>query len=269
MRPLENRVAVVTGATGVIGRAVARELAESGASVALVARNAERLHETRAALSDHASAIESWSADVRDAEQLAHVREEVVARWGSIDVLVNLAGGNLAAATIADDVSPLALDLDAFREVLELNLVGTVSAILSFGPALVASEADDRSIVNVSSVAASRALTRVGGYGAAKAGVESVTRWFAVEFARRTIPIRVNAVAPGFVLGEQNRSLLLDAEGSPTERAGKIVRQTPMGRLASAEEVGEGVVWLCSPESRFVTGAVIPVDGGFGAFSGV
>jgi NAD(P)-dependent dehydrogenase (short-subunit alcohol dehydrogenase family) len=267
--PLENRVAVVTGASGAIGTAVSRVLAESGARVALVARNPESLHETELALGDHAAAIGVWPADVRASHELERVREDVVARWGSIDVLVNLAGGNLASASLADEASPFDLDLGAFREVVELNLVGVVAAILAFGPALAASETDDRAIVNVSSVGATRALTRVGGYGAAKAGVESITRWFAVEFARRRIPIRVNAIAPGFVLGGQNRALLLDDAGNPTERTTKIIRQTPMGRLGSADEIGDGVVWLCSRESRFVTGAVIPIDGGFGAFSGV
>jgi NAD(P)-dependent dehydrogenase (short-subunit alcohol dehydrogenase family) len=268
-RRLENRVAVVTGASGVIGRAVAHALAEAGAHVALVARTAESLRETELALRDYASSVSSWPADVRALEQLTQVREDVVARAGSIDTLVNLAGGNIPAATLADDASPLDLDLGAFREVLELNLVGSVSAIIAFGPALVASAAEERTIVNVSSASATRALTRVGGYGAAKAGVESITRWFAVEFARRNIPIRVNAIAPGFVLGVQNRSLLLDAAGDPTERATKIVAQTPMGRFGSADEIADAVTWLCSRESRFVTGAVIPVDGGFGAFSGV
>jgi NAD(P)-dependent dehydrogenase (short-subunit alcohol dehydrogenase family) len=266
---LGGRVAVVTGASGALGRAVAQRLAEAGARVALVARTPANLHATELALAEHASAVGSWAADVLAQEELERVREEVVARWGSVDVLVNLAGGNVPAATLDDDDSPLDLDLQAFRDVVELNLLGTVAATVTFGQALAASPADDRAIVNVSSVSATRALTRVGGYGAAKAGVESITRWFAVEFARRGIPIRVNAIAPGFVLGEQNRRLLLDDAGRPRERASRIIERTPMGRLGEPDDIGESVVWLCSPESRFVTGAVVAVDGGFGAFSGV
>lgn len=266
---LRDRVAVVTGASGSIGREVVRELAEAGARVELVARNAESLRETERALGDYASLITSWPADVLVPGQLEQIRDQVVARSGSIDVLVNLAGGNIPAATVADDESPLDLDLGAFREVLELNLLGTVGAIVAFGPALAASASEDRTIVNVSSMSATRALTRVGGYGAAKAGVESITKWFAVEFARRGIAIRVNAIAPGFVCGAQNRSLLFEADGTPTERGRTIVAHTPMGRLGAADDIAGAVVWLCSPESRFVTGTVVAIDGGFGAFSGV
>jgi NAD(P)-dependent dehydrogenase (short-subunit alcohol dehydrogenase family) len=266
---LDGRVAVVTGASGAIGSAVARGLGGAGARVALLARREEPLaalaHELTAAGVEAAA----WTADVSDADRLAAVRGEVVARWGSVDLLLNVAGGNLPAATLPDDASPFDLDLGAFRDVLELNLTGAVVATAAFGPALAASPRDDRAIVNVSSMAALRAITRVGGYGAAKAGIESLTRWLAVEFGRRRLPIRVNAVAPGFFVGDQNRALLLQPDGTPTERGRTIVEHTPLARLGEPADLVSTVVWLCSPGARFVTGVVVPVDGGFGAFSGV
>jgi NAD(P)-dependent dehydrogenase (short-subunit alcohol dehydrogenase family) len=265
---LDGRVAVVTGASGAIGSAVARGLGGAGARVALLARREEPLaalaHELTAAGVEAAA----WTADVSDADRLAAVRGEVVARWGSVDLLLNVAGGNLPAATLPDDASPFDLDLGAFRDVLELNLTGAVVATAAFGPALAASPRDDRAIVNVSSMAALRAITRVGGYGAAKAGIESLTRWLAVELGRRREPIRVNAVAPGFFVGDQNRALLLQPDGTPTERGRTIVEHTPLARLGEPADLVSTVVWLCSPGARFVTGVVVPVDGGFSAFSG-
>ena len=266
---LDGRVAVVTGASGAIGSAIARGLGSAGARVALVARREEPLAAVARELTEAGVEAGAWTADVSDAARLAAVRQEVVARWGSVDLLLNVAGGNVAAATLRDDVSPFGLDVEAFRDVVELNLAGTVAATAAFGPALTASPRYDRAIVNVSSMAASRAITRVGGYGAAKAGIESFTRWLAVELGRRAMPIRVNAVAPGFFVGEQNRALLLQPDGTPTERGRTIVGHTPLGRFGEPADLVSTVVWLCSPGARFVTGVVVPVDGGFSAFSGV
>jgi NAD(P)-dependent dehydrogenase (short-subunit alcohol dehydrogenase family) len=266
---LDGRVAVVTGGSGAIGSAIARGLGAAGARVALLARREEPLAAVARELADTGVDAAAWTADVSDAERLAAVRDEVVARWGSVDLLLNVAGGNVAAATLADDASPFGLDPEAFREVVELNLTGVVTATAAFGPALAASPRHDRAIVNVSSMAALRAITRVGGYGAAKAGVESLTRWLAVELGRRRMRIRVNAVAPGFFVGDQNRALLLRPDGTPTERGRTIVEHTPLGRLGEPADLVSTVVWLCSPGARFVTGVVVPVDGGFSAFSGV
>ena len=184
-----------------------------------------------------------------------------------IDVLVNCAGGNVAAAAVPDDTSPFDVPIEAYRDVIDLNLVGTLLPIRVFGPAMRASAGC--SIVNVSSLAAGRALTRVGGYGAAKAAVESITRWLAVELARRGTGIRVNAITPGFVIGDQNRSLLIGDDGELTARGATIVEHTPLRRLGEPEELVSTVVWLASDGARFVTGIVVPVDGGFSAFSGV
>jgi NAD(P)-dependent dehydrogenase (short-subunit alcohol dehydrogenase family) len=247
---LDGRVAVVTGASGVLGGAIARGLAAAGAQVALLARRRDRLEALAAELGGIALA-----ADVLDRGRL----EEARGRLDRVDLLVNAAGGNQAAATGAFFELPPA----AFDEVLQLNFTGTVLPCQVFGAAM----EEGGAIVNVSSLAAHRALTRVAGYGAAKAAVENLTRWLAVELAPRGV--RVNAIAPGFFVGEQNRALLLDESGRLTERGERIVSLTPAGRFGEPHEVAGTVVWLCSAAAAFVTGVVVPVDGGFDAFSGV
>jgi NAD(P)-dependent dehydrogenase (short-subunit alcohol dehydrogenase family) len=263
---LEGTVAVVTGASGAIGSSLARGFAGAGARVALLARRKEPLEALARELGSDALAC---PVDILDETQLAAARDAIVERFGRADILVNVAGGNVPRATLGVDASPFGLDLGAVREVVELNLMGALTTIVAFGPALRASESADRSILNVSSMAASRALTRVGGYGAAKAGLESITRWLAVELGRRGTGIRVNAVAPGFFVGEQNRALLLDADGEPTERGRRILEQTPLRRFGEPGDLVSTALWLSSAGARFVTGAVVPVDGGFSAFAGV
>ncbi len=263
---LAGRVAVVTGASGAIGGALARGLGGAGATVALLARRAGPLEAVRSSLAADGTDAAAWSADVTSEAELRAVRDEVVARFGRVDVLLNVAGGNVPGATLAPDGDPFAVELTAaYRAVMEVNLFGTTLPTAVFGAAL----SQGGSIVNVSSMAAARALTRVGGYGAAKAAVESYTRWLAVELARRGTGIRVNAIAPGFLLGEQNRTLLVRPDGEPTERGRTIVEHTPLGRWGRVDELVSTALWLCGPGASFVTGVVVPVDGGFGAFSGV
>ncbi|MBV8065940.1 MAG: SDR family oxidoreductase [Actinobacteria bacterium] len=248
-----DRVAVVTGASGVLGGAIVDGLAAAGLRVGLLARRRDRLE---ALAAKHDGLV--LEADVLDAAQLERARAEVLDTWGRIDVLVNAAGGNVAAAT----GSFFELPLEAIDEVVRLNFHGTVLPTKVFASAM-----DGGAIVNVSSAAAHRALTRVIGYGAAKAAVENVTRWLAVELAPRGI--RVNAVAPGFVVAEQNRALLLDETGAPTARGERVLAATPAGRFGEPHEIADAVVWLSSEAASFVTGAVVPVDGGFDAFGGV
>ena len=264
-------IAIVTGATGVLGAAVARRFAETGAAVGLLARSAERAEALAAELRRDGADAHALVADVLDEAQLRAARDEALARWGSIDVLVNAAGGNLPAAT-AGETSFFGLSTEAIDDVVRLNLDGTLLPIRVLGEAMLAEPFPEggRSIVNFSSMAARRAMTRVVGYGAAKAAVDNLTRWLAVELGRASRGrLRVNAVAPGFFLGAQNRSLLLNDDGSPTQRGETVLAHTPAGRFGEPSEVADAVVWLASAASSFVTGVVLPVDGGFDAFSGV
>jgi NAD(P)-dependent dehydrogenase (short-subunit alcohol dehydrogenase family) len=264
---LAGRVAVVTGGTGAIGAALATGLAQAGARVVVLARRAERVEQAALELCEAGYEAIGVAADVLDPDALATARDHVLGSFGSVDVLVNCAGGNVAAASLPYQDSPFSVPIEAYREVVDLNLLGTLLPIRVFGAAM--RETAGCSIVNVSSMAAERALTRNGGYGAAKAAIESITRWLAVELARRGTGIRVNAIAPGFLVGEQNRSLLLREDGEPTERGAAVIAQTPLGRFGQPEDLVSTVVWLASGGARFVTGAVVPVDGGFGAFGGV
>jgi NAD(P)-dependent dehydrogenase (short-subunit alcohol dehydrogenase family) len=250
---LDGRVAIVTGGTGALGSAMADGLAAAGARVAVLARRAPDV--------DGPDRL-GLAADVLRRDALVAARDRVLERWGRIDVLVNAAGGNVPGATLEPGQSVFALGEEAFRGVVDLNLAGTLMPAQVFGEAM----QDGGSIVNVSSMAAARAVTRVVGYSAAKAAVENLTRWLAAELAPA---IRVNAIAPGFFVGEQNRRLLLDDDGELTERGRAIVEHTPAGRFGEAQELVSAIVWLCGPGASFVTGAVIPVDGGFSAFSGV
>jgi NAD(P)-dependent dehydrogenase (short-subunit alcohol dehydrogenase family) len=260
-------VAVVTGGTGAIGSALASGLARAGARVAVLARGAERLEQTIRSLEQSGHDAIGVPADVLAAASLEAARDAILERFGSVDLLVNCAGGNIAAATVPADASPFDVPIEAYREVIDLNLLGTLLPIRVFGPAM--RQSAGCSIVNVSSMAATRALTRNGGYGAAKAGIESITRWLAVELARRGTGIRVNAIAPGFVVGDQNRSLLIGEDGELTARGATILERTPLARFGEPEELVSTVVWLASDGARFVTGVVVPVDGGFSAFAGV
>jgi NAD(P)-dependent dehydrogenase (short-subunit alcohol dehydrogenase family) len=192
----------------------------------------------------------------------------VLERWGRIGILVNAAGGNVPGATVAPGGSIFDLPLEAFREVVDLNLLGSVLPSQVFGAVM--AESGRGSIVNVSSMTAGRAITRVAGYSAAKAAIENVTRWMATDLAKSFGEgLRVNAIAPGFFVGEQNRALLIDETGAPTERGRQIIAHTPAGRFGVPDEVAGAVVWLCGPSAGFVNGVVLPIDGGFGAFSGV
>jgi len=265
---VEGKVAVVTGGTGVLGGAIAHGLARAGATVAVLGRRAERAAEVVASIAASGGTGVAAPADVLDVASLERVDEDLLDRFGHIDVLVNAAGGNTPAATVTEPGSFFELPPPAIRDVLDLNLMGTILPSQVFGATL--ARQGSGVILNVSSMAARRALSRVVAYSAAKSAVENVTRWLAVELARRYGEgLRVNAIAPGFFLGEQNRALLVQPDGTPTARGRAILDRTPAGRFGRPDDLVSTVVWLCSPGAAFVTGTVVPVDGGFDAFSGV
>jgi NAD(P)-dependent dehydrogenase (short-subunit alcohol dehydrogenase family) len=264
---VRDAVIVVTGGYGVLGGHLAVALAAAGARLAVLGRNRDAAATKAAeilALGGRACVLR---ADVTDEAQLREARAELEASWGPADVLVNAAGGNVTRAR-SDDRSVFEVPADAFDEVLRLNLHGTVLPSMVFGGGMAARGSG--SIVNVSSMASIRVLTGVMGYSVAKSGVDAFTRWLAVDVARRHGPgIRVNAVAPGFFITTQNRKVLVGDDGEPTDRAKRILANTPMGRFGEPDELVGVVQWLSSTASSFVTGTVIPVDGGFSVFGGV
>ncbi|MBB4080965.1 NAD(P)-dependent dehydrogenase (short-subunit alcohol dehydrogenase family) [Lewinella aquimaris] len=264
---LSGKTALLTGGTGALGTAMAQGLLNAGAKVALLSRNPENLKSAADALGGDAGAVLLLKGDVTDARSLESARDEILEKWGKLDILVNAAGGNRPGATIGPDQTFFDLKMDDFAGVSKLNLDGTVIPSLIFGKLMTEGGG---SIVNISSMAADRAITRVVGYSAAKAGIDNFTKWLAVELAKKYDGrVRVNAIAPGFFIGEQNRRLLLNEDGSLTDRGNTIIKSTPMNRFGEAEELMSTLVWLCADSSSFVTGIVVPVDGGFSAFSGV
>jgi NAD(P)-dependent dehydrogenase (short-subunit alcohol dehydrogenase family) len=268
MYSLEGQVAVVTGGTGVLGGAMARALAMAGARVGVLGRDREKAERMASELERLGGEALALAADVLDRAALESARDLVLGRWGSMTTLVNAAGGNISTATIPEGGDVFGMSPAAFQQVVDLNLTGTLLPSIVFGRAIV--EAGNGSIVNISSMASPRALTRNAGYGAAKSAVDNLTRWLAVELGTRYQgKIRVNAIAPGFFVGEQNRKLLVEPDGKPTARGRAIIGHTPFGRFGEADDLAGALVWLCSPSARFVTGIVVPVDGGFSAFGGV
>ena len=264
---LKDRVAVVTGGYGVLGGSLAEALAAAGARVAVLGRNTESGEKKAEELRKTGAQAMAVVASALDEAELRSARDAVVKAWGGIDILVNAAGGNVARAR-TDNVTPFKLPLDAFDEVLRLNLHGTVYPTLVFGEAM--AERKKGSVVNISSMAAQRPLKGVSGYSAAKAGVDSFTRWLAVELARHHGPgLRVNAIAPGFFVTKQNKAVLVNPDGTPTDRGRSILARTPMGRFGDPSELQGCLLWLCSDAASFVTGVVIPVDGGFSADGGI
>ena len=260
---IEGRVVVVTGGYGILGASMAEYLAGEGAHIVILGRNADK----GTPLAERLGGI-FVQADVTSTAELETALAKVVARYGGVDVLVNAAGGNMPGATVADDKSLFDLSVDDTERVVQLNLMGTVKPTLVFGAEM--ARAGKGSVVNISSMAAVRVLTRVAGYSLAKSAIDSFTRWAAVDLAHKFGEgLRVNAVAPGFFLTEQNRALLTNPDGSPTPRAEKVLRQTPFGRMGRAEELHGAVHFLASDASNFVTGVVLPVDGGFSIYSGV
>lgn len=265
---LQGQVAVVTGGSGSLGSALVKGLARAGAAVAVLGRDRWRATAIVAEIEAQGGQAMPLSANVLEQDELEAAREAVLARFGRITILVCAAGGNLASATVPESGSFFDVPADALRQVIDLNLFGTILPCRVFGEAMTRSP--QSSIVTISSLAARQALSRVGGYAAAKAGVEGFTRWLAVDLARTNgTTMRVNCLAPGFFLAEQNRDLLLRPGGALTERGQRIVDRTPARRFGDPSELIPALIWLCSPGAAFVTGTIVTVDGGFSAASGV
>lgn len=262
---LSGQVAVITGGSGVLGKSMAAALAGAGAKVVVLGRSLETAQKASAEITGEVLPL---ACDVLNKQSLEAVHQTIHARFGWIDILINSAGGNNPAASTSPERSFFQLDAAALQQVMNLNFLGTVQACQVFGRDM--AERKKGNIINIASMAALRPLTRVLGYGAAKAAVVNFTQWLAVHFAQEYGPeIRVNAIAPGFFLTEQNRYLLVSSEGELTPRAKTIVAHTPMARFGEADELTSTLMWLLNPASRFITGTIVPVDGGFSAFSGV
>lgn len=265
---LDDKVAIVTGGTGVLGGMMARGLAQAGARVVVIGRRLDRAQAAAQEIIDAGGQALAVPADVMDKSQLEAAREQIMSTWGKIDILVNAAGGTTPEATVSPDKTFFDMPLDAMRHVIDLNLIGTLLPSQVFGEVM--AQQRTGSIVNISSMNAQRALTRAIAYSAGKAGIDNFTKWLAVELAVKFGEgMRVNAIAPGFFVGEQNRALLLNPDGSLTARGTKIIDHTPAGRFGDPQDLVGTLIWLCSPAAKFVTGTVTMVDGGFNAFSGI
>ena len=263
---IKDQVVVITGGTGVLGRAIGSHLAHEGAKVVLLGRRkdvGEELAEDIRKQGGHATFM---VCDVTDIEAVNQVRDEVVRLYGRVDALLNAAGGNMPGATIPPGKTLFDVQVEEFQRVLNVNLTGTLIPTQAFLKPM--TEAGHGSIVNFSSMAALRPLSRVMGYAAAKAGISNLTAFLANEVASKFSPcIRVNAIAPGFFLTDQNRSLLTTPDGELTERGNDIIRQTPFKRFGKPEELCGTIQYLISEASAFVTGTVAVVDGGFNVFA--
>lgn len=265
---IHDKVIVITGGAGVLCRGMALALAKQGARVAVLDLDEERAKLLAREINEDGGCSIGIRANVLDRPSLEAAKEMVQQTFGRIDVLINGAGGNKKDATSSEELRFFDIPADALRWVFDLNFLGTVLATQVFGEAFVAQ--GDGIIVNVSSMASLRPLTRVMAYAAAKAALNNFTQWLAVHLNQNYSPrIRVNAIAPGFFITEQNRFLLTTPDGGTTERGRRIIDHTPMGRYGEPEDLIGTLIWLISDASRFVNGVVIPIDGGFSAFSGI
>ncbi|MDO6808053.1 SDR family oxidoreductase [Zobellia galactanivorans] len=265
---IENKVAVITGASGALAGSIATSLAGSGATLALLTRKKSSVQSLLDEIKNVGGHAKAYEADILSEDSLNKVKNEILSDFGKIDILLNIAGGNLPGATVAPDQTIFDISVEDFKKVTELNLNGTLIPSLIFGKVM--SEQKQGVIINYSSMAADRVITRVAGYSASKAAMENFTKWMAVEMATKFgNGLRVNAIAPGFFIGKQNKALLTNEDGSFTQRGKTIINNTPMGRFGEIDELNGAIHFLCSDAARFITGIVLPVDGGFSAFSGV
>src|SRR5690606_34438538 len=266
---LAGKTIVVTGGTGILGEAFINGIVEAGGAVGILGRNADVAHQRADQINKNGGKAIALVADVLDEKQLLEARDQVLQAFGKIDGLVNAAGGNMPDGVLMPDQDIFKMNLEGMKRVMDLNLWGTVVPTQIFGEAMAQTVAHG-SIVNISSMNSKRAVTRVLGYNMGKAAMDCYNQWFAVELANRYgDKLRMNALAPGFFLTEQNRNLLTTPDGGYTDRGGSVIRMTPYKRFGHPDELKGAIVWLLSDASKFVTGAMICVDGGFSIFSGV
>jgi len=265
---LSERVAVITGGAGILCSSMAKGFADAGAKIAVLDLAEDSAKEVADEINAHGGEAIAVGANVLNSESLYHARQVVLERFKRVDILINGAGGNKAAATTSPDLSFFDLPQEAMEWVFNLNLLGTIYSTQVFGRVM--ADQGLGTIVNISSMAAYTPLTNTIAYSAAKAAVSNFTQWMSVHFCQEYSPtIRVNAIAPGFLLTQQNQYLLEDESGNRTDRGQKIIDGTPMGRYGKPEELIGAAIFLCSDAARFITGIVLPIDGGFNAYSGV
>jgi len=265
---IEDKIAVITGGSGILGSEIAKGLLNTGAKVVILGTNEEKLKQKIKTLGKINNEVIGLKCNVLDEKNIKDVNKQILDKFKRIDILINAAGGHVADAIIGVNQNIFDLKIENFKKVTDLNLNGTVLPTLIFGKSIAKQQSG--SIINISSMASQRAITRAVGYSAAKAAIDNFTRWMAVEMALKFgNRIRVNAIAPGFLLTQQNRNLLTNKDGSLTERGKAIINITPFKRFGEPDELIGTILWLASDASKFVTGTIIPIDGGFSAFSGV
>ena len=265
---IKDKVAIVTGGYGVLGGSISKHLAEQGANVVILGRNEDKGNALVKGINENEGKSLFIKCDVMDENLLIESREKILSIYGKLDILVNAAGGNVPGATLAPDQDFYTMKTTDWEKVIKLNMDGTVFPSLIFSKVM--AEQGSGNIINVSSMAAYSAISRVPGYSAAKAAISNFTQWMATEMALKYgDKIRINAIAPGFFIGDQNRAVLINPDGSLTERSKKVLAKTPMGRFGDITELNGVVQFLCSDAASFITGVVLPVDGGFSAYSGV
>jgi NAD(P)-dependent dehydrogenase (short-subunit alcohol dehydrogenase family) len=265
---IQGKIAVITGAGGVLGGSIAKSLVKERAKVVAMDIRQENLDVRVQELIDLGGEAIGIVGNVLDISSLEVAAQQIVNKWGRIDILLNIAGGNIPGATLAPEQSFFDMQIADWEKVTNLNMNGTVYPSYVFGKIM--AEQKSGSIINISSMAALQSITRVPGYSAAKAAVSNFTQWLAMEMAMKYGDgVRVNAIAPGFFIGDQNRAVLINPDGSYTERSVKVLANTPMNRFGDINELNGAVQFLCSEAASFITGVVLPVDGGFSTFSGV
>jgi NAD(P)-dependent dehydrogenase (short-subunit alcohol dehydrogenase family) len=265
---LQGKTAVLTGGGGVLAGAIGLGLAKAGVKIVFGDIALERANDAAKIVKDAGGEAMGVAMNVLDKKSLEEARDAILAKYKNIDILLNAAGGNMNGATVPPDKTVFDIELNELDKVTDLNYKGTLLPSLVFGKVM--ADQGKGSIINISSMAAFQSITRVVGYSAAKAAVSNLTMWLAMEMAMKfTDKIRVNAIAPGFFITHQNKDMLINSDGSYTERSIKVLANTPMGRFGEADELIGAVLYLSGDSASFVTGVVLPIDGGFSTFSGV